>query len=159
MRTAIYPGTFDPVTRGHEDIIRRAARLFDLVYVAIGRNPGKQPMFTTDERYEMLVESTRDMENVRVITFDGLTVDLYREMGASVIIRGMRAVSDFEYEFQLGLLNRKLEKGCETLFLIPSEQYVYLNSSVVKAIAENNGQIACFVSPHVEQMLRERFAK
>ncbi len=158
MRTAIYPGTFDPATRGHEDIIARASGLFDLVYVAIGHNTGKKPMFTVDERYEMLVESTRDIENVRVITFDGLLVDLYREMGASVIIRGMRAVSDFEYEFQLGLLNRKLEKSCETLFLIPSEQYIYLNSTVVKTIAENGGPISCFVSTHVEEMLRRKFS-
>ena len=156
-RTAIYPGTFDPVTKGHEDVIIRASRLFDLVYVAIGHNAGKEPMFSIDERFELLVESTKDIPNVRVITFEGLLVDLYKKMGADVIIRGMRAVSDFEYEFQLGLLNRKLEKNCETLFLIPSEQYIYLDSTVVKTIAVNKGPISSFVSAHVEDAFKKKF--
>jgi pantetheine-phosphate adenylyltransferase len=147
---AIYPGTFDPVTFGHIDIIERARSIFDLVYVAIGVNAEKTPLFTTEERIEFLMQATQEMDNVRVMKFDGLLVDLVRDMGAKAIVRGIRAVSDFEYEFQIGLLNRNLYAQAETVFFIPSMPYIYLNSTVVKAIARNGGSVSHFVPEYVE---------
>jgi pantetheine-phosphate adenylyltransferase len=154
---AIYPGTFDPVTFGHIDIIERARNIFDLLYVAIGINADKTPLFTTEERLDFLMQATLEMDNVRVMKFDGLLVDMVRNMGANAIVRGIRAVTDFEYEFQVGLLNRDLYENAETVFFIPSMQYIYLNSTVVKAISRNGGSVSKFVPPYVEEALKKRF--
>lgn len=154
---AMYPGTFDPITLGHEDLVRRAAQLFDRVVVAIADNPGsKAPMFTTEERAEMAASALSDIGNVEVLGYAGLTVDFAIEHDLRVIIRGLRAVSDFEYEFQLANMNRHLTDEVETLFLTPTEKYTFISSSLVKEVAELGGDISEFVSPTVRQALMER---
>lgn len=141
MAVAIYPGSFDPVTMGHYDIIRRSAQIFDFVYVAVTTNVSKNPVFTTEQRLEYLMEVTREMSNVQVITFDGLLVEAARKYNARIIIKGMRAMTDFEYEFQMALMNKKLETDVETLFMATSTKYSFLSSSLVKEVARLGGCI------------------
>ncbi len=155
--SAMYPGTFDPITLGHEDLVRRAAGLFDKVVVAIADNPGdKKPMFTTDERVAMAASALADVEGVEVTGYQGLTVDFARDNGLRVIIRGLRAVSDFEYEFQLANMNRHLTEEVETAFLTPTEKYTFISSSLVREVAELGGDVSEFVSPKVKLALLER---
>jgi len=155
--SAMYPGTFDPITLGHEDLVRRAAGLFDRVVVAIAENPGsKAPMFTTEERVAMATNALADLKNVQVQGYAGLTVDFAREHGLRVIIRGLRAVSDFEYEFQLANMNRHLTDAVETAFLTPTEKYMFISSSLVKEVATLGGDVREFVSPKVKLALMER---
>lgn len=156
MRLAVYPGSFDPVTNGHKDIIARAAQLFDTVIVLVSVNAGKHPSFSTTERVNMLLEITRDFENVRVDINDGLLVDYVKRVGAVAIVRGLRAVSDFEYEFQMALANKNLYDGAETVFLTTSTQNMYLSSSVVKEIACFGGDISHFVPESILGTITER---
>lgn len=154
---AMYPGTFDPITLGHEDLVRRAAVLFDSVVVAIASNTGsKTPMFTADERVDMARAALADLVNVEVARYDGLTVDFARARGLRVIVRGLRAVSDFEYEFQLANMNRHLTDEVETAFLTPTEKYTFISSSLVREVAELGGDVSEFVSPKVGKALLER---
>jgi pantetheine-phosphate adenylyltransferase len=157
MRKVIYPGTFDPVTYGHIDIIKRAKELFDAVVVTVAVNPGKTPLFTLDERIQMLKESLMDYQNITVDSFDGLVVEHAHQIGAIGIIRGLRAVSDFEYEFQMALMNRKLAKDIATVFLMPGERYTYLNSSIVRNLAELHSSVEDFVPPVVVKALEKKF--
>jgi len=158
-RTAIYPGTFDPITNGHLDIVIRAACLFDDIIVAVSDNLRKQPLFTLQERKEMAENAVQKIKQVEVMTFEGLLVTFARKMKASAVIRGIRAVSDFEYEFQMALMNRKLNPKLETVYLMPSEEYTYLNSTLVKEIARLGGKLDCFLPPMVVQKLSEKFAE
>ncbi len=158
MKTqAVYPGSFDPVTNGHIDLIQRSAALFDKVVVAILRNTDKTPLFTVKERTEMLEEAVRDLPNVSVTSFAGLLVDFVQQSGASVIIRGIRAVSDYEYELQMALMNRRLSNKVETVFMLPAESYSFLSSKLVKEIAALGGAIQGFVPADVERRLRGKF--
>ncbi|MCU7493449.1 MAG: pantetheine-phosphate adenylyltransferase [Bacteroidota bacterium] len=158
MKKVIYPGTFDPVTFGHVDIIKRACELFDSVIVTIARNPNKlTPLFTVEERIEMLRESLKEFPNVDIDSFDGLTVEHAKNVGAIGIIRGLRAVSDFEYEFQMALMNRKLDGNISTIFLMPHEKYTYLNSSIIRNLASLKSDVSDFVPANVARALREKF--
>ena len=150
---AVYPGSFDPVTNGHMDLIQRSSALFDKVVVSILRNAGKVPLFSVEERMDMLEEATRDLKNVSVTSFDGLLVDYVDQMGASVIIRGIRAVSDYEYELQMALMNRRLSSKIETVFMLPAESYSFLSSKLVKEIAQLGGSIQGLVPADVERRL------
>jgi pantetheine-phosphate adenylyltransferase len=154
--SAMYPGTFDPITLGHEDLVRRASRLFDKVVVAVAANPGKQPMFNLEERVALAKTVLSDFERVEVTGYDGLTVNFARDNGLQVIVRGLRAISDFEYEFQLANMNRHLTDEVETAFLTPTETYTYISSSLVREIASMGGDISEFVSPKVKLALMER---
>lgn len=154
---AIYPGTFDPITNGHLDLIARGAKLFDKVVVAVAVNAGKSPLFSLQERVELARQAVTVHDNVIVIGFDTLLVDCARQQGATVILRGLRAVSDFEYEFQMAGMNRNLAPELETLFLTPPEQYTFISSSVIKAIAGLNGDISSFVPGCVYRQLTEKF--
>jgi len=156
MRKAIYPGTFDPITYGHLDIIKRAVRLFDSVVVAVARNSSKEPLFTTAERMEM-IEEVVDIEGVQVDQFRGLLVEYARSQGACALIRGLRAVSDFEYEFQMALVNRKLSEDLTTVFLMPHEQYTHLNSSIVREVSSLGGDVSPYVPPEVVRRLTQKF--
>ena len=149
MQKVIYPGTFDPVTNGHIDVIRRASELFAAVIVTVAVNPGKAPLFTTEERIKMLNESLKDFKNVSVDSFDGLVVEHAKELGATGIIRGLRAVSDFEFEFQMALMNRKLAGDITTIFLMPHEKYTYLNSTIIRNLAGLKSNVSEFVPPVV----------
>lgn len=157
MRSVIYPGTFDPITNGHTDLIVRAARLFDRVVVAVAADTGKAPTFTTEERLALVRGAVDGQPRVEVVAFSGLLVNFTRELGIGVIMRGLRAVSDFEYEFQLAGMNRRMATDIETLFLTPAEQYSYLSSSLVREIARLRGDVSSFVAPIVQAALRERF--
>ena len=159
MRTALYPGTFDPPTLGHVDILQRGLHLFDRLVVAVAESRSKQPMFTVAERVAMFREASRGMESVEVVPFDSLTVTFARERGACAILRGLRAVTDFDYEFQLAWMNRKLDASIETVFLCPNEHYSYVNSSLVKDIARLGGDITEFVPPVVEKALRAKLGR
>jgi len=157
--SAMYPGTFDPITLGHEDLVRRATTLFDRVVVAIANNPGsKAPLFSTEERVAMAAGARADFDNVEVTGYAGLTVDFAREHDLRVIIRGLRAVSDFEYEFQLASMNRKLAPDVETMFLTPDEGYSFISSSLVREIAALGGDVRSFVHPEVQKALKERLS-
>ena len=156
-RIAIYPGTFDPVTRGHEDIIRRSLRFADQIVVAAAINPSKTPLFSIDERVGMLRAVLKQEDRVTVTSFDGLLAEFARSAGATLVIRGLRAVSDFEYEFQMALMNRQLNADLETVFLVPSVDVTYLSSSLVREVARFGGPVSTFVHPEVEQALRARF--
>ncbi len=156
-RIAIYPGTFDPVTNGHVDVAKRAAELFDKVIVCVAVNTLKAPLFTGEERVEMIRESVKDIRNIEVDEFNGLLVDYARRMEARAIVRGLRAVSDFEYEFQMALTNRKLCADIDTVFLMPHENYTYLNSTIVREIARFGGDVGEFVPPHVKLRLLKKF--
>ncbi len=154
--TAIYPGTFDPITLGHEDVVRRAARLFDQVIVAVAQSQSKRPLFGLDERVSLAAKVLADCPNVRVVGFSGLLMQFAREEGAQVVIRGLRAVSDFEYEFQLAGMNRHLYPEVETLFLTPSEQYMFISASLVREIAILGGDISKFVPALVDTAIQEK---
>ena len=153
-RIGVYPGSFDPVHLGHVDIVRRAARLSDRLIVAVLDNSTKSPLFSLDERLDLLRRSFDGMDNVEVDTFRGLLVDFARARGASVVFRGLRAVSDFEYEFQMALMNRRLARGLETVFLTPAEDLTFVSSRLVKEVASLGGDISSFVPPHVAEALR-----
>ena len=159
MAIAIYPGTFDPVTYGHIDIIKRACEIFDSIVVTVAINTGKTPLFTTKERVDMLKESLKEFDNVSIDSFDGLVVDHAKNVGAASIIRGLRAVSDFEYEFQMALMNRKLAGNISTVFLMPHEKYTYLNSSIVRNLASFKSDVSDFVPPIVQKALEKKFKK
>lgn len=153
---AVYPGTFDPLTSGHEDIVRRASGLFSEVVVAVADNTSKKPLFNLEERVELAAMVLSDCPNVRVVGFSGLLMQFVREQGASVVVRGLRAVSDFEYEFQLAGMNRKLFPEVETLFLTPAEQYMFISASLVREIALLGGDVSQFVSPLVQEALQRK---
>jgi pantetheine-phosphate adenylyltransferase len=153
---AIYPGTFDPITRGHLDVIARSAKLFASVEVVVGHNAQKKSLFTVEERVALIREEVASLSNVTVSSYSGLMVNYLRENKAQVIIRGLRAVSDFEYEFQMALMNQKLDKECETVFLAPREHFSYLNSSIVKEIAALGGDISELVTSKVEKALKHK---
>ena len=159
MAIAVYPGTFDPFTRGHEDLVRRASSIFDELVVGIADSKNKKPIFTLEERIEIAKEVLSHYPNVRIEGFSGLLKDFARKNNARVIVRGLRAVSDFEYEFQMAGMNRNLEPDLETLFLTPPEQYTFISSSVIKAIAQLNGDISAFVPLCVNQQLINKFNK
>jgi pantetheine-phosphate adenylyltransferase len=154
--TAIYPGTFDPITYGHIDLINRAASLFDRVIVAVAVNPGKKPVFTVDERVQLARETLPGLANVEVCGFDGLLVKVAVDMGANIIIRGLRAVSDFEYELQLATMNRRMQSQVETLFLTPAENLSFVSSTLVKEIAILGGDVSEFVAPCVQAALNAK---
>ncbi len=155
-RVAIYPGTFDPMTRGHEDLVRRAASLFDRVILAIAESPSKQPRFSLAERVEIAREILADVPNVEIVGFNTLLMNFVHEMGAKVIVRGLRAVSDFEYEFQMAGMNRSLYPEVETVFLTPGEQYMFISATMVREIARLGGDVSKFVQPCVERRLRAK---
>lgn len=157
MRIGIYPGTFDPITNGHIDIIKRSALLFDKVIVAVTTNPSKSPLFSIDERIEMIRSSVQAMQNVEVDSFDELLVNYALRKQATAIIRGLRATSDFEFEFQMALVNRKLSNDLVTVFLMPNEKYTYLNSTIVKEVASFHGDVSWFVPPEINEKLIEKF--
>jgi pantetheine-phosphate adenylyltransferase len=154
--TAIYPGSFDPPTNGHLDLIERGSKIFDQLIVAILRNPDKAPLFGVSERVLMLEAMTEDFRNVRVDTFDGLTVDYAARVKAGAVLRGIRAISDYEYELQMALMNRKLQPNLETVFMMPAEQYSYLSSRLVREVAQLGGSIKGLVPDLVERRLREK---
>jgi pantetheine-phosphate adenylyltransferase len=156
---AMYPGTFDPITRGHEDLVRRCVRIFDRVVVAIASNPKKAPLFTLNERVELAREVLRDLPEVSVTGYTGLTVEFARANGFKAIIRGLRAVSDFEYEFQLATMNRNLADNVETVFLTPSEHHTFISSTLVREIAEFGGDVTPFVHPVVAERLNAKLGK
>ena len=157
MRKILYPGTFDPITFGHIDLVKRAIELFDAVVVTVARNPGKlKPLFTVTERVNMIKESLKDFENVTVDSFDGLVVDHAKAVGAVGILRGLRAVSDFEYEFQMALMNRKLDNNIATVFLMPHEKYTYLNSTIIRNLAELKSDVSEFVPEVVVAALKKK---
>ena len=157
MIKAVYPGTFDPLTRGHEDLVRRASRLFDTIILGIAESRAKRTYFTLEERIEIARDVLADVKNVQVVGFEGLLIDFVRKHGARVVLRGLRAVSDFEYEFQLASMNRHLIPEAETLFLTPAEQYSFISSSLVREIARLGGDVSGFVHPAVQQALRQRW--
>jgi pantetheine-phosphate adenylyltransferase len=156
---AIYPGTFDPPTNGHVDLIQRGAKLFGHLTVAVLNNPGKDPLFTVAERVEMLQEAIGALNNVSVATFDGLTVEFARQQGASAILRGIRAISDYEYEFQMALMNRRLAPEIETVFLQPAGRYSFVSSRMLKEVFSFGGDVTGLVPPNVVKLLRERINK
>jgi pantetheine-phosphate adenylyltransferase len=157
--SAMYPGTFDPVTIGHEDLVRRGARLFDRIVVAVAANPGKEPMFTLDERVELVRSVLGDIDNVEVTGYSGLTIEFAQHHDLEVIVRGLRAVSDFEYEFQLANMNRELTDDVETVYLTPTAQFNFISSSLVREVASLGGDISKFVSPVVRKALLERVGR
>ena len=159
MRRAIYPGSFDPVTNGHLDVISRARKLFDEIIVAVAHNDEKQPLFTLEERLVLLRGALDKIDNVRIAQFDGLLVDFAVAQKANAVLRGLRAVSDFEFEFQMALMNRKLEDNVETIFLMPKEEYTYLSSRLVKEIARLGGDVSGFVPSAVAEALAGKFKR
>ena len=154
--TAIYPGTFDPLTNGHTDLIQRAAKMFDTVLVAVANNPSKKPCFNLDERVELANIILNHLDNVKVIGFSGLLADLARDHNAHVLIRGIRAVSDFDYEFQLANMNRRLNPDLESVFLTPAEKNSFISSTLVKEVARHNGDVSEFVHPVINEALKKR---
>ena len=159
MAIAVCPGSFDPVTLGHIDIIRRAARMFDVVIVAVMTNPAKTPSFTAEERVDFLKRVTKEIPNVQIDCFDGLLAEYTREKNAAAIVKGLRAVSDFEYEFQMSLTNKKLNPQVETVFLTTSAEYMYLSSSIVKQVSSFGGDISCFVAEETLEDIQKRLCK
>lgn len=159
MKIGVYPGTFDPVTHGHTDIIGRSLRVFDRVIVAVALNPSKRPLFDLAERVEMVKLVTKNLPHVEVEAFDGLLVEYLRQHNAHAVIRGLRAIADFEYEFQMALINRKLDNNFETVFLMPSEEYSYLTSSIIKEVGGLGGSLKDFVHPEVADRLRQRLRR
>ena len=156
MRIAVYPGSFDPLTNGHLDIIRRASRIFDRVLVALLENEGKSPLFSVRERMELIIRCTDGIEGVEVHSFSGLLVDFMRRKEASVVVRGIRAVSDYEYELQMALMNRELYEGAETIFMLPAVEYTFVSSRLVKEVFRLGGDIAHLVPPAVLDALKAR---
>ncbi len=159
MNKVIYPGTFDPITRGHEDLVRRASRLFDQVVVAVAVSSGKKPFFTLEERVEMAQQALSDCSNVQIMAFSGLLMNFLQQQNARIILRGLRAASDFEYEFQMAGMNRCMYPDVETLFMTPSEQYMFVSATMVREIASLGGNADAFVHPLVAKKLREKLAK
>ena len=159
MRTAVYPGSFDPITNGHLDVIQRAARLFDRVIVAVAINESKNPLFTMAQRKDLTLRAVAHLTNVEVDTFTGLLVDYVGSKGGEAVIRGLRAVSDFEFEFQLALMNRKLNDKVETIFMMPKETYTFISSRMIKEIARLGGDISSFVPAHVGEALRDKMGR
>ena len=158
MNIAVYPGTFDPFTNGHRDLVQRAAsNIFDKVYICVAENSRKDTLFSLDERIELARKSLSEIENIEVIGFSGLLVDFAKELKARVILRGLRVVSDFEYEFQMSSMNKKLNNGIESIFLTPSESYAFLSSSLVKEIAELGGDVSEFVSKEVKEAIQIKY--
>ncbi|MEH6817228.1 pantetheine-phosphate adenylyltransferase [Pseudoalteromonas sp. AS71] len=153
---AIYPGTFDPLTNGHTDLIQRAAKMFDTVLVAVANNPSKKPCFSLEERVELANTILNHLDNVKVIGFSGLLADLARDHNANVLIRGIRAVSDFDYEFQLANMNRRLNPDLESVFLTPAEQNSFISSTLVKEVARHNGDVSEFVNPVIVKALKTK---
>ncbi len=156
MRTAVYPGSFDPITFGHVDLVKRGLTIADRLIVGVLGNALKSPLFTTEERVAQVKRAVKGLGRVEVVAFDGLLVDFLKRTKAGMILRGLRAVSDFEYEFQMALMNRRLRRDAETVFLMPAEPYTYLSSSIVKEIARFGGKVEGLVPPHVAVALRER---
>ena len=156
-KRAVYPGMFDPMHNGHLDLIERSLRVFDELIVAVVANPSKAPLFTVKERLEMIDECTAGMDRMRITSFDGLLIDLVEREGADCVVRGLRAVSDFEYEFQMALMNRKLRPTAETVFLMPHEKYTYISSRLIKEVASFGTSVAGMVPPIVEKRLAEKF--
>jgi pantetheine-phosphate adenylyltransferase len=159
IKRAIYPGSFDPVTNGHMDILERAAKLFDEVIVAVATNPSKTPLFSVEERVEMLKVASRHLPNVSVESFNGLLVPYASSKGAQVIVKGLRALSDFEFEFEMALMNRRLDEGIETIFLMTNAEYSYLSSSIIKEVAGFGGSVRGLVPDVVEEALKRKFSK
>jgi len=159
MAQAMYPGTFDPITNGHIDLVRRAAHIFDRVVVAIAANPGKAPLFTLEERIDLARRVLIDVKNVEVTSYSGLTVDFARQNGLSVVVRGLRAVSDFDFEFQLATMSRHLSSEVDYVFLTPTEQFMFISSTLVREIASMNGDVKQFVHPLVVAALKATYAK
>lgn len=158
-KIAIYPGTFDPFTLGHLDIVQRARKLFDEIIITIAINRHKEPLLSLEERRECIQDACRDIENIRLDHFEGLLVDFAREKKAVAIVRGLRAISDFEFEFQMALMNRKLEGSITTVFLMPNEKYTYLNSTIVKEVVQFGGNIDQLVTPFVARKLKKKFSQ
>ncbi len=158
-KIGVYPGTFDPVTYGHIDIIKRSLKVFDKVIVAVAPNPQKAPLFDVNERVFMIQEATREFKNLQIEQFEGLLVEFVKRQGGTAVIRGLRAVSDFEYELQIALMNRKLDSEVETVFMMPSQEYTYLTSSIVKAVASYGGEVKDFVPEIVLKKLKEKLGK
>ncbi len=157
-KTVVYPGTFDPITNGHSDLLRRAAQMFDRTILAIAHNPEKSPLFSMEERIELAHSVVGQTDNIEITGFSGLLINFAKEQGATVILRGLRAVSDFEYEFQLALMNRKLDSDIETVFLTPPENQTFVSASLVKEIARYGGDISKFVHPSVYDALVAKFS-
>lgn len=157
MKRGIYPGTFDPITNGHLDIVQRGLRIFDEIIIAVAPSPKKQPLFTLEERLRMIRESVKGRGRIEVEAFNGLLVEYAKSRGGAAIIRGLRAVSDFEYELQLALMNRRLDMSVETVFMMPSEEYSFLTSTIVKEAASFGGSVKGLVPPMIEKALNERF--
>ena len=158
-KRAVYPGMFDPIHNGHLDLIERSLRIFDELIVAVVANPAKEPLFTVKERLELIDEATHGLANMRITSFDGLLIDLVRREQADCILRGIRAVSDFEYEFQMALMNRKLRSTVETVFLMPHEKYTYISSRLIKEVASLGAPVTGLVPPMVETAMAERFSR
>jgi pantetheine-phosphate adenylyltransferase len=156
MRIAIYPGSFDPLTNGHLDVIQRAAKLFDRIIVAVAKSESKNPLFTLDERVELVSKTLGHLQNVEADSFEGLLVEYVERRGAQAVVRGLRAVSDFEFEFQMALMNRKLNERIETIFMMPKDTYTFLSSRIVKEIARLGGDVSSFVPGHVRAALAEK---
>ncbi|MCP4633831.1 MAG: pantetheine-phosphate adenylyltransferase [candidate division Zixibacteria bacterium] len=159
IKTALYPGSFDPITNGHLDIIERALNIFDHLIVAVADNLEKETMFTKAERVSLIREAVGNDKRIEVTSFKGLTSTFANKLKVNSILRGLRMVSDFEYEFQMALMNRKLVPDAETVFLMPSEKYTYLSSSVIKDVSKHKGNIDCFVPPHVKEALKKKTSK
>ena len=158
MTKAVYPGSFDPITKGHADVITRGSRIFDQVIVAVARNPHKRALFTMDERMDMIRHEARRLKNVKVDTFEGMLIDYVKKQGTNVILRGIRTVSDFEYEFQMALTNRTLDRAMETVFIVTSEEYSFMNSTLIKEVAALGGDTHAFVSAEVGRKLRQKLS-
>jgi pantetheine-phosphate adenylyltransferase len=156
--TAIYPGTFDPITYGHIDLIRRGLKIFDDLIIGISNNPDKQPLFSLEERKQMIYQATKDFGSLKIDSFDNLLVQYARENQVNVIIRGLRAVSDFEYEYQMALMNRNMDSSIETVFMVPSEQYSFISSRLIKEVASFGGSVKGLVPPVVEEALKRKFS-
>lgn len=159
MRTVIYPGSFDPLTNGHLDVIQRATKLFDKVIVAVAQNESKNPLFTLNERVELVKQAIAHLPQVEVDSFDGLLVNYVESRGGQAVVRGLRAISDFEFEFQLALMNRKLNERVETIFMMPKDTYTFLSSRIVKEIARLGGDVSSFVPAHVQTALKTKLSK
>ena len=159
MRTALYPGTFDPVTRGHLDVLRRASSIFDRVIIGVARNENKQPTLPFELRIQLIHENLENFHNVEIRNFDGLVVEFAKEIGAVALIRGLRAISDFEYELQMAQMNRNLDDSIETLFLMPNEAYTFVSSKLIKQVASYGGDISKFVPPNVFKVLQNHFPR